>query len=79
MGTNNTNVIIDIEGHKYEVAPCNCGGPAMGTDHSPDCQFVLDSEECWDEHFCREAEECEFCGAPQWLPNDNPCDRCYCR
>lgn len=20
---------------------CNCGGPSMGTDHSPDCQYIL--------------------------------------
>lgn len=23
---------------------CNCGGPQMGTDHSPDCEYVL----AWD-------------------------------
>ncbi len=27
----------------YQICPCNCGGPQRGTDHSPDCDMVLDA------------------------------------
>ena len=27
----------------YEIRACNCGGPQYGTDHSPDCQMLLDA------------------------------------
>lgn len=28
--------------------PCNCGGPAMGTDHAPDCAWNLSVLNLWD-------------------------------
>lgn len=32
----------------WNFSPCNCGGPAMGTDHSPDCDFVRSEEDLWE-------------------------------
>jgi hypothetical protein len=29
---------------------CNCGGPAMGTGHSPDCEWVLGLDDLAEEH-----------------------------
>lgn len=38
---------VKIGERTYHVDCCNCGGPAMGTDHSPDCAYVLDLEAAW--------------------------------
>ena len=44
--------------HEMRRVRCDCGGPANGTGHAPDCQYVLgleDAEELWDEAVYEEA------------------------
>ena len=31
-------------------AGCNCGGPQMGTGHSPDCENILSLDDLWEEY-----------------------------
>ena len=41
-----------MKARNLTLAPCDCGGPQYGTDHSPDCAWELDvmhREEQWQE------------------------------
>lgn len=71
---------------------CNCNGPLMGTDHSPDCAVVLEMDDCeyhakaewYEAHFDDEEDDydgfCVECGATidrvTWFENDGHCEFC---
>jgi hypothetical protein len=41
-----------LKANNITLAPCNCGGPQYGTDHSPDCEWELDAmrrQDQWEE------------------------------
>lgn len=40
---------------------CNCGGPAMGTDHSPDCKYLL----AWDDAV-EQADDEKYLSEQEW-------------
>lgn len=61
-----------------KVKECSCGGPAMGTDHAPDCATVRSEDDLWSswreeetERLYQEeqlgkpfGEKCECCKGP---------------
>lgn len=53
----NATIKLSVQMFKKNKIKCDCGGPEMGTSHSPDCAYVLASEDCWHEAKLKMAEK----------------------